>query len=61
METGGTPRRYEEMGALEKAMLPDTTRSEIERYKAMMEAGLITPEEYEKMRVTILKATGLLG
>jgi hypothetical protein len=55
------PKRYDEMSPMEKAMLPDTTRSEIERYTAMREAGLITPEEYEKMRDTILKATGLLG
>ncbi|HYZ77709.1 MAG TPA: hypothetical protein VE596_10090 [Gaiellaceae bacterium] len=45
---------------MEKSILPDTTRSEIERYKAMMEEGLITPEEFEKMRVKILKDTGLL-
>jgi Short C-terminal domain len=52
--------RYEDMAPIARAMLPDQTRSEIERYKEMMNAGLITPEEFEQMRRKILQATGLL-
>jgi hypothetical protein len=60
MDPQEAPRRYEDLGLIEKSLLPEQTRSEIERYKAMMEDGLITPEEFEKMRVGILRSTGLL-
>lgn len=53
--TPGDSSRYETEGLVQPLAEAETIRTEIERYKAMMDAALVTPAEYEAIRVAILR------
>ena len=51
------PTRLQQQGLLVPAAVADAVRREIEAYKAMMDSGLVTPDEYEKIRANIVASS----
>jgi hypothetical protein len=51
------PTRHQQQGLLGPAAVADAVRREIEAYEAMKDNGLVTPDEYEKIRVNIVQSS----
>jgi hypothetical protein len=57
MNAQDRPPRHLQQGLLGPILVADAVHREIEAYKAMKGDGLVTPEEYEKIRLNIIESS----